>query len=183
LTNVICKSDTIFEPANALESKVVTALFDRCNFEHPDLDFDKRIPIENLRLNWQYSSKLFKFEQLRELCLAQSSYQHNLEAFGLDLMSLEELCINHNGDEDLGILACLNYLPECVTLNFFEIYETEESPHKTYSVSDLIEAWVPHKSKATQIELDAFYEIDIVSKIVMRNVEIVSTKGHVSDEL
>ena len=98
-------------------------------------------------------------------------------------MSLNELCINHNEDEDLGILACLNYLPECVTLNFFEIYETEESPRKTYSVSDLIEAWIPHRSKATQIELDAVYEIDIVSKIVMRKVEIVSTKARASDEL
>ena len=98
-------------------------------------------------------------------------------------MSLAELCINHSGDEDLGILECLDYLPECVTLNFFEIYETEESARKTYSVSDLIEAWIPSKSKSTQIELDATFEIDIVSKIVRRSVVIVSTKPDASDEL
>lgn len=62
LSNVICKSDTIFEPANAFENKVETVLFDRCKLDHPDIELDKRIPVENLRLNWQYSSKLFKFD-------------------------------------------------------------------------------------------------------------------------
>lgn len=89
-----------------------------------------------------------------------------METFGLELINLKELCINHGGDEDLGILDCLHYLPDAVTLDFFEIYETEESLTKSYSVSDLIEAWTPKKSKSTQIELDATYEIDIVSKIV-----------------
>jgi len=65
LNNLICKSDTIFEPAIALESKVETALFDMCKLEHPDIELENRIPIENLRLSWDYSSKLFKFDQLR----------------------------------------------------------------------------------------------------------------------
>ena len=146
MNNLICKSDTIFEPAIALESKVETALFDMCKLEHPDIELDKRVPIENLRISWNYSSKLFKFDHLRQLCLSQNSYQANLEEFGLELMHLEELCINHGGAEDLSILECLDYLPECVTLNFFEIYETDESPRKTYSVSDLIESWIPVRS-------------------------------------
>ena len=106
-----------------------------------------------------------------------------MEEFGLELMHLEELCINHGGSEDLSILECLDYLPECVTLNFFEIYETEESPHKTYSVSDLIESWIPVRSQSTRVELDATFEIDIVSKIVKRSVELVSTKSGASAEL
>ena len=70
LTNVHCKSDIIFKPSQALETRTETALFDKCKFEHPDLDMDRRIPLENLRLNWKYTSKLFRFDHLRELCLS-----------------------------------------------------------------------------------------------------------------
>ena len=65
MNNVICKSDTIFEPAVVLASKAETVLFDMCKLEHPDIELDNRIPIENLRLSWNYSSKLFKFDRLR----------------------------------------------------------------------------------------------------------------------
>lgn len=75
LTNIHCKSDTIFEPDHAIKHKVETALFDKCSFEHLDLKLDSLIPVDNLRINWQYANKLFKFEQVKELCLTQSSYQ------------------------------------------------------------------------------------------------------------
>ena len=70
LTNVICKSDTIFKPGDPIETSTETALFDRCKFEHPDLEAERRISLDNLRLNWKYTSKLFKFDQLTELCLS-----------------------------------------------------------------------------------------------------------------
>ena len=183
LTNISCKSDTVFKAANPFKTQAETALFDKCKLEHPDLEPDKRITLENLRLNWKYTSKLFNFEQLRELCLTQSSYQHNLETFGLELVNLKELCINHYGEEDLSILSSLHFLPETVTLDFFEIYDTEGSHGKSYSISELIEEWSPVKSKFTQVELDAKYDVDIVSKIMNRKVSLVSTKAGASQEL
>ena len=134
-------------------------------------------------MNWKYTSKLFKFDKLRELCLSQSSYQFNLEAFGLELVNLKELCINHYAEEDLSILSSLHFLPESVTLDFFEVYETDGSYNKKYSITDIIEAWSPKKSKATVVELDATYDIDIVSKIINRKVSLVSTNNKASVEL
>ena len=86
----------------------------------------------------------------------------------MKLVKLKTLMILHDEGENLDLLSITDMLPVNVKLNLFKLYQPKHlNRHKKYySLSSLIKAWDPLKSKRTEVIVIADYELDIVPWIV-----------------